>query len=306
MKPLLLALSAATCLPTLAAPVSHTFSGVTTNNQALSGDIATEFPVGTKWTVTVEWDSSASPQGTPSATQSSYLLTKFTTTLQGKTGTWTTSSLPGQASFSLNKHSLHEIQFTSGWGAGDHTNPTIENLQPISINVTLGDPSGKALPGLTPAPSGIDMSKWNLANSDFKIYLSENGFMKIEGRLASPAKSPDISVQQPVGSELKDGSAKKSFGTVKLGKKSTAKTFTIKNAGGGTLKNLAVTVTGKHKKDFTVTAPSKKSLAAGGAATFKVTFKPSAKGTRNAALQIKSNDTNESPFDIKVTGLGAK
>lgn len=306
MKTLLLAVTAATCLPALAATVSHTFTGVTTNNQALSGSIATEFPVGTKWTVTVEWDSAAAPRFTPTSTQSSFPLTKFTVSLQGKTGTWTTSSLAGQPSFSLNKPGFHEIQFTSGWGPANHTNPTIENLAPYSINVTLKDPSGKAISSLDSAPAGIDLAKWDIASSDFKIYLSENGFMKIEGSLQAPAKAADISIQQPATNELKDGSGSKSFSTVKIGKKGTAKTFTIKNTGGATLKNLAVALSGKHKKDFTVTALSKKSLAPGASTTFKVNFKPTAKGTRKATLQVKSNDKNESPFDIKLTGVGKK
>ncbi len=305
MKAILLAFTAATCLPALAATVSHTFSGVTTINQGISGDIATEFPVGTKWTVTVEWDTAAAPRSTPTTTQSSYPLTKFTVSLQGKTGTWTTSSLAGQPSFSLNKLSFHEIQFTSGWGPANHSNPTIENLAPYSINVALQDPTGKALSSLTPAPTGIDLGKWDIPESEFKIYLSENGFMAIFGSIQLPAKVSEISIQQPAGSELVDAKSKKSYGTVKLGK-GKSKTYTIKNTGTAPLKNLSAAVTGKHKKDFTVTASKKKSLAPGASTTFKVTFKPTAKGTRNAVVQVKSNDKDENPFDIKVTGLGAK
>jgi hypothetical protein len=37
-----------------------------------------------------------------------------------------------------------------------------------------------------------------------------------------------------------------------------------------------------------------------------VTFKPKAKGNRNAAIHIRSNDADENPFDIKLTGLGKK
>lgn len=305
MKTILLAFTAATCLPALAAPVSHTFSGVTTSNVVDPGAIATEFPVGTKWTVKVEWDSASAPLFS-SDTQGQYPLTKFTTTLQGKSGVWTTSSLADKASFTLGKYGVHEIQFTSGWGPENHSNPNIENHQPFSINVTLKDPTGTALPTLTPAPTGIDMSQWDIAGSDFKIYLSNDGLKVIRGNLASPPKEADISIQQPAGSELTDGDAKKSFGTVKLGKKGTAKTFTIKNAGAKTLKNLAVAVSGKHQKDFTATAPLKKSLAPGASTTFKVTFNPTAKGTRKAAVEVKSNDKDENPFDIKVTGLGAK
>ncbi|RYD22980.1 MAG: choice-of-anchor D domain-containing protein [Verrucomicrobiaceae bacterium] len=305
MKTILFALAAATCLPTFAATVGHTFTGVTSSNVVDPGDFTTEFPVGTKWTVLVEWDSAATGE-VFSDSQAKYPLTKFTLSLQGKTGTWTTSSLAEKASFSLNKFGSHEIQFTSGGDPSHHTNQNIEGLQPFSINVTLKDPTGKAIGAFTPAPSGIDLSKWDIAASEFKMYMSNMGTPVIYGKLQAPATGAEISIQQPVGSELKDGAAKKSFGTVKLGKKSAAKTFTIKNAGGKTLKNLAVAVTGKHNKDFTITAPSKKSLAPGASTTFKVTFKPMAKGTRKAALEIKSNDKDESPFDIKVTGLGSK
>jgi hypothetical protein len=46
-------------------------------------------------------------------------------------------------------------------------------------------------------------------------------------------------------------------------------------------------------------------LAGGGTATFKVTFKPTKKGTRSAAIHIDSNDADENPFDITLTGIGA-
>ena len=118
-----------------------------------------------------------------------------------------------------------------------------------------------------------------------------------------PAK-PEISVQQPAGSELTDGGAKKSFGTVTVGKQGTAKTFTIRNAGKATLKNLAVSKTGADKADFIVGKLSASSLAPGATAKFSVTFKPKAKGARKAAIKIASNDADENPFDIKLAGQG--
>ena len=102
-----------------------------------------------------------------------------------------------------------------------------------------------------------------------------------------------------------DGTAKKSFGTVKVGKAGTAKIFTIKNTGTANLTGLAITKDGKQKAEFIVGPLAKTSLAAGASASFKVTFKPTAKGTRSAAIHIKSNDANENPFDIKLTGAGA-
>lgn len=118
-----------------------------------------------------------------------------------------------------------------------------------------------------------------------------------------PAK-PEISVQQPAGSELTDGGAKKSFGTVIVGKKGTAKTFTIRNAGKATLTNLAVSKTGADKADFIVGKLSASSLAPGATAKFTVTFKPKAKGARKAAIKIASSDADENPFDIKLAGMG--
>lgn len=118
------------------------------------------------------------------------------------------------------------------------------------------------------------------------------------------AAVPEIAVEQPKGSGLVDGKAKKSFGSVKVGKAGSTKVFIIRNQGSATLKGLAISTSGKHAKDFVVTKPAKTSLSGGSSTTFKVTFKPTAKGTRNASIRIKSNDADENPFDIKLTGLG--
>jgi hypothetical protein len=119
-------------------------------------------------------------------------------------------------------------------------------------------------------------------------------------------QGPDISVQQPAGTQLVDGSAKKSFGTQSVGSAGIAKTFTIKNVGAANLTRLAITKTGSHNKDFSVSALAATTLAPGKATTFKVTFTPTATGTRNAAIHIKSNDADEKVFDIKLSGQGAK
>jgi hypothetical protein len=138
----------------------------------------------------------------------------------------------------------------------------------------------------------------------FSNDVDENPFdINLTGTGVSPA--PEIEVQQPAGSSLIDGKAKKSFGTVKVKKTGSAKTFTIKNAGTGMLTGLSVSKTGSHKKDFTVDGPVKTTLAPGTATTFKIRFKPNGKGTHNAAIHIKNNDANENPFDIKLSGAGA-
>ncbi|MES2924501.1 MAG: choice-of-anchor D domain-containing protein [Verrucomicrobiota bacterium] len=116
--------------------------------------------------------------------------------------------------------------------------------------------------------------------------------------------APEITIQQPAGSNLLDGVTKKSFGTVRIGAKSVAKTFTIRNTGSANLTGLAVSRTGAHGRDFIVGPLAKPSLPPGASTTFTVTFAPRDKGTRVAALLIRSNDSDENPFDVKLTGMG--
>ncbi len=130
--------------------------------------------------------------------------------------------------------------------------------------------------------------------------LSEGTFS-----IDSPAvDAPEIDVQQPQNSSLKDGVSKKSFGTVKLTKTGAPKKFVIKNIGNAPLTDLAITIDGKNKSDFKVSTLKKKQLAKDQSVEFTVKFKPSASGKRKATLHIKSNDEDESSFDIAFTGTG--
>lgn len=122
----------------------------------------------------------------------------------------------------------------------------------------------------------------------------------------SAPKLPEIDIQQPAGKSLKDGGSAKSFGQTTIGTKSKSMTFTIVNKGKAKLTGLALSKSGRNKKDFAVTSPLKENLAPGASTTFKVTFKPSAAGGRSAAIAIGSNDADENPFNIKLSGEGAK
>lgn len=120
-----------------------------------------------------------------------------------------------------------------------------------------------------------------------------------------PAKGPEIVVTQGKSGELVDGNgSKKKIGSV-LVHKSISKTFTIKNTGTATLKNISIIVDGKNKSEFTVSSLGKTSVPKNQNTSFVVTFKPKSIGVKNAAIHIKSNDKDESPFDIKLTGTGA-
>jgi hypothetical protein len=286
-----------------AATVGHTFTGVTTTNMVAAGAITTEFPVGTRWTVRVEWDGAAPYTGLYPG-QASYALTKFTATFAGRSGTWTTSSLPGKASFSLNEFGgTDEIQFTSGWGPENHTNQVIENWAPYSINVTLKDPTATAITSLATTPTAVDLTKWS--ESEFKIYLNNEASSRIYGTvdLGSTVKAPEIAVKLD-GRNLADGKSTAQFAKTMVGATTKTRKFTIRNSGGAALTGIGVSISGVAKGDFKITKTVKSKLAPDGSTTFEVAFKPKKEGKRNAEIRISSNDADEKIFNIKLKGEG--
>lgn len=180
---------------------------------------------------------------------------------------------------------------------------------PQAADFILGQPAASTVPpgGSTTltvtfqATSGGDKEALlRISSSD----ADENPFeIALVGNVRIPL--PEITVMQPAGSNLVDGSGKKSFGTVKVGSKGSTKTFTIKNTGTANLAGLSIVKSGSHKADFIAGPLQNTTLMPGASMTFKVTFKPKAKGTRSAAIRIKSNDADENPFDVKLTGMGA-
>jgi hypothetical protein len=83
-----------------------------------------------------------------------------------------------------------------------------------------------------------------------------------------------------------------SFGTETVGNETTAKTVTLSNPGIGALTISGLTITGSNSADFVVTGNTcGGSLAAGSnsSCTISVSFKPKAKGSRSATLQITDN-----------------
>ncbi|MCX6878760.1 MAG: phosphodiester glycosidase family protein [Verrucomicrobia bacterium] len=115
---------------------------------------------------------------------------------------------------------------------------------------------------------------------------------------------PEIAVEQPPGTNLTDGSATISCGSVNLGSMSSAFTFMVKNTGAADLTGLAVSKDGTNAADFTVGSLGAATLAPNTSTTFTVTFAPGAAGSRTAALHLASNDADENPFDISLTGTG--
>ncbi len=112
----------------------------------------------------------------------------------------------------------------------------------------------------------------------------------------------EIAVEEPVGANLANGSASL-FGDLNIGASTPAKTFTIRNSGTTHLMGVAVTKSGSNQTDFQLNTGSLTStVPPGGTTTFFLTFAPSVAGNRSAVIQIASNDVDENPFEVTLSG----
>jgi cysteine-rich repeat protein len=112
-------------------------------------------------------------------------------------------------------------------------------------------------------------------------------------------KEPDISVAP----------ATLNFKQVIVGGSST-KTVTISNTGAGNLNIGTITITGTNASEFSKPIASDncsgKTLIPLGNCTVDVKFSPTSLGAKSATLSIPSDDPNENPKSVSLTGTGAK
>lgn len=118
---------------------------------------------------------------------------------------------------------------------------------------------------------------------------------------------PEIAVYEGIGTsgpERQDNAGLFSFPNTMVGVSSAARTLTIKNTGPGTLTGLSLIKDGDQSADYTLGNLGATTLASNESTSFTVTFTPSGEGTRRANLRIGSNDGDENPFDVSLSGIG--
>jgi uncharacterized repeat protein (TIGR02543 family) len=194
--------------------------------------------------------------------------------------------------------------YTVSYDANGATGGTVpaDQVKETGIDLTLAANSGSLV------KSGYTFDGWNTAADGSGTDYPAGGTYTANASATLYAQwilAPDIDVQQPAKSSLVDNRSKRNFGAVKLGKTKRI-TFTVRNVGGSRLGNLAVSSAGKHPKAFLASAPKETSLEPGASTTFTVTFDPSAERSLSAVIRVKSNDPDENPFEIPVSGLGVK
>lgn len=99
------------------------------------------------------------------------------------------------------------------------------------------------------------------------------------------------------------------FGSADVASGTVVRTFTIENNGLGFALDLqsasAVSISGAHASDFTVTRQPSQTVHVGVPETFEVTFNPSAAGLRGPVdVTITNDDADESPYNFRLQGTG--
>ncbi len=180
------------------------------------------------------------------------------------------------------------------------TNAAAFNLTPNILPSTLAAKSAISFTiRFSPTLTGSSAVSLVIVSND----ANEGNFnISLTGTGTTPT-TPEITVRS--SADLIDAKAKANYGRVKL-RSDSSFTFTIQNTGTADLSGISIRKFGKNKNDFTIGFLAKTTLPPGESTTIKLTFNPSATGNRTANLRILSNDADESPFDIILTGRGIK
>lgn len=112
----------------------------------------------------------------------------------------------------------------------------------------------------------------------------------------------DIDVQQPAGTAVANGSSR-DFGGVLPGS-SIDRVFTVLNTGAVDLTGVNLTRSGTDAGSFSIVTQPSATVFPGGSTTFTLRFTPGSVGLKTASLSIASNDPDENPYTLTLTGTG--
>ncbi len=153
----------------------------------------------------------------------------------------------------------------------------------------------------SPTSTGAKTAVVNIASNDadespFEINVSGTGI------------APEIAVFNGVGTggtERTDNTGTHTFGSISVGDSSTAQSFTVENKGTADLTLSSITLGGANSGQFSLDLTGlDTTLSANETTTFTVTFSPTSAGVKTAVVNIASDDADENPFEINVSGSG--
>jgi hypothetical protein len=203
----------------------------------------------------------------------------------------------------LHRTSQTSIRWKRGGGAPEADSVTFDVSDPSGQTWTrLGQCARAAngeweITGATMPTTGLIRARARVVGGR---YNGSSGL--VEHVQAYDSSAPELAVEAPSGSDLQSNSAFYSFGAVAQNSP-VSKSFTLRNTIGGTL-NVSATTTGNQQGDFVITTAPAPTLTGMQSTTVTITFTPATLGTRTTTLQVTSNDADESPFLVTLSGSG--
>ncbi|WP_166654369.1 choice-of-anchor D domain-containing protein [Tahibacter aquaticus] len=176
--------------------------------------------------------------------------------------------------------------------SGDNAAEFVVTRQPSSP-VTAAAGSTTFDVAFTPTAVGTRTAALRIANND----PNENPFDIV---LSGTGGAPEIDVEQPSGTALLNGGSR-NFGTVVAGGFAT-KQFFIKNSGAASLHGVSASLGGPDATAFQIVSNPSATVAPGNATVFTMAFVPTAAGVKTATLTIVSNDADENPYLVSLSG----
>ncbi len=132
-------------------------------------------------------------------------------------------------------------------------------------------------------------------NAIFRIASNDPDENPLDVTLTGTGVAPDIDCSPPAGT----------FGAV-LVDSSASQTFVVKNTGTATLGISSTTLMGADSLEFAISNGGAFSLAPGSLRNIDIHFSPRSAGDKNALMRIVSDDTDENPLDVPLSGTGVE
>lgn len=149
----------------------------------------------------------------------------------------------------------------------------------------------------TPTSAGAKVAAIAIGNND-----ADEATYTIN--LTGTGTDPEINVKHGVTSMVSGNSY--SFGTCTVAT-NTDITFTIENTGNQLLTlsgSPYIVLAGTDPTEFSVLSQPEGFITAGGSSTFGIRFTPTGLGAKSATIAIASDDLDENPFNITLSGTG--
>ena len=130
-----------------------------------------------------------------------------------------------------------------------------------------------------------------------------NGIPSISALVSTIPTTPDIALEAPTGTPMTNGNGALAYGSI-APSQTQYLNFTIRNTGSADLTTITASIVGSDSGQFLLVYMPPSTLAPGTSAPFTIRFSPSSIGSKSATLSIASNDPDENPFTVSLTGTG--